>query len=144
MIHLKKIALITAVISVTAVMISCKKDVDLPIDTCVAGTGGEVMLVLQPEHHGVAIPSIPGYPDSAFIKFNVNEFPGDNPDLYDLVVTGNEGDNYVVVTGLKCGSYYIYMTGKDTSLDERVRGGIPYSFEETSGVKVIKIPITED
>lgn len=127
-----------------ALIVSCKKDVDLPVDTCVAGTGGEVTLVLQPEHHGEPIPSLPAYPDSAFIKFNVNEFPGDNPSLYDLIVVGLEGENEVTINNLKCGDYYVFMTGKDTSIDERVKGGVPVVIEQTSGVKTIKVAITED
>lgn len=124
--------------------VSCKKDIDLPVDSCIAGTGGDITLILKPEHHGEPIPSIPGYPDTAMIKFNANEFPGDNPDLYDLVVVGNTGNDFVAISNLKCGQYYIFMTGFDESIAERCKGGIPVYVEETSGVKTLKIPITED
>ena len=123
---------------------SCKKDIDLPVELCNAGTGGAVTLILKPEHHGDPIPSIPGYPDTAMIKFNVNEFPGDDPDLYDLVLVGNTGDDFVAVNNLTCGRYYIYMTGFDESIAERCRGGIPVNITESAGVQTIKIPITED
>lgn len=130
--------------SVSLFFASCKKDVDLPIETCIAGTGGEVSLILKPEHHGDPIPSVPGYPDTAMIKFNTSEYPGDNPALYDLVVVGTVGDDFVKVDNLLCGKYFVYMTGKDTSLDDRVRGGIPITISETSGTLTYRIPITED
>jgi hypothetical protein len=138
-----KVKLLSIVVTVVLAT-SCKKDIDLPVDPCVAGTGGNVTLILKPEHHGDPIPSIPGYPDTAMIKFNVNEFPGDDPDLYDLVLVGNTGDDFVAVNNLKCGKYYIYMTGFDESIAERCRGGIPFIIKESSGVKTIVIPITED
>lgn len=140
-IHLPRILLFLLLLSLT---VSCKKDIDLPVDSCIAGTGGEVTLILKPEHHGEPIPSIPGYPDTAMIKFNVNEFPGDNPALYELVVVGNTGDDFVTISNLKCGQYYIFMTGFDESIAERCKGGIPVYIEETGGVKTLKIPITED
>jgi hypothetical protein len=49
------------------------------------------------------------------------------------------------VEGLKCGDYFLFMTGFDTSIAERVKGGIPYSIAEgTSGTKSVIVPITED
>jgi hypothetical protein len=139
-----RVKTLLSVVSIMILAVSCKKDVDLPVDTCIAGTGGEVSLILKPQHHGDPIPSIPGYPDTAMIKFNVNEFPGDDPLLYDLVVVGNEGDDFVAVNNLKCGKYYIFMTGFDESIAERCKGGIPVNIEEKNGVKTLIIPITED
>ncbi len=59
------------VLFAAALISGCKDDKeDDNQPTCVAGRGGAVTLVLQPEHHGEAIPGIVGYPDSAMIKFN--------------------------------------------------------------------------
>jgi hypothetical protein len=118
---------------------SCKKD-----DKCEAGSGGSVTLILEPEHHGEPIYSQPTYRDSAFIKFDAEEFPGDDPAKYDIIVVGQSGSKQVTVSGLKCGKYYLFMTGFDTSIVERVKGGIPYEFDEEDGVKTVKVPVTED
>jgi hypothetical protein len=114
-------------------------------DPCVSGKGGTVDLMLFPQHHGEAIPGIPNYVDSAFIKFNTREFPGDNASKYDLIITGQVGSDSVLVEGLKCGDYFIFMTGFDTSIAERVKGGIPYTIQEgASGKKNVIVPVTED
>ena len=131
-------------ISVVAMSASCSKDIDIPNTICNAGTGGTHTLILKPEHHGDPIPGLPGYPDSAFIKFNSNEFPGDNPALYDLVVVGEVGLSEVVISNMKCGKYFLFMTGKDESIAERVKGGIPFSVPQEPGVYTIKVPVTED
>lgn len=122
---------------------SCSKDVDIPGTNCIAGKG-LVRVTLYPEHHEEPIPGIANYPDSAFIKFNSSEYPGEAAELYDLVVVGEVGDDFVVVDSLACGQYYIYMTGFDTSIAERVKGGIPFFIEEKSGSIEIRIPVTED
>jgi hypothetical protein len=108
-----------------------------------AGFGGDVVLILFPEHHAKAIYSQPSYPDSAFIKFNTSEFPGDDPALYDAVRVGNTGDDFVRVSGLKKGKYFIYMAGWDSTISQRVVGGIPYTIEQSSGDLIAKIPVTE-
>lgn len=143
--QLTKYLLILILISFGFV-IACDDDDDDDNNTpaCVAGKGGAVTFKLMPEHHGEPIPSTSSYPDSAWIKFNTNEYPGDNPALYDLIVVGETDSIFVIADSMKCGSYFIYMTGYDVSIAERVRGGIPVNVTETSGLKIIKVPITED
>jgi hypothetical protein len=123
-----------------ASVISCKDD----DNKCVAGTGGNVTVVAKPEHHLEPIINLPAYPDSAFVKFNTQEFPGDNPALYDLVVAGEAPEDHVHIEGLKCGKYFIFMTGFDTTIQERVKGGIPVQITQQSGERIIKVPVTED
>lgn len=126
-------------------MVSCKKNIDIPDPYCEAGNEGTITLRLFPEHHEDPITSLPNYPDSAFIKFNTDEFPGsDDPELYDLVVTGTPGSNEVVINNLSCGTYFIYMTGFDQSIVERVKGGIPVKVAYGETVKSVIIPVTED
>jgi hypothetical protein len=118
-----------------------KKDETL----CVAGEGGSCDLILFPQHHDDPILSQENYLDSVFIKFNTKEFPGDDKSKYDLIIVGNVGDDNILVKGLKCGNYFIYMTGYDQSISERVKGGIPYYIsEDFSGVKNVVVPVTED
>src|SRR5690242_1314486 len=93
-------------------VISCKKE-----DKCPAGSGGQVELVLFPQHHGRSIFGQPHYLDSAFIKFNTQEFPGEAPSLYDMVVAGSPPSDSVQVFNMKCGNYFIFMTGFDTLIN---------------------------
>jgi hypothetical protein len=121
---------------------SCKKT-----DKCTAGTGGAVTIVAFPQHHTAPVisESEPGYPDSAFVKFSP---PSDfvttsNPADYDLVVVGDSGEDHVHIPNLKCGDYFIFMTGWDIGIPSRVKGGVPESFTQTSGEIVLDVPVTE-
>ena len=136
------------------VLVSCCKDSDIPdpyapspIDTlanCVEGLNGNIEVKLTAVHHNDTIPSQVNYPDSAFIKFNAIEFPGDDPALYDLVIAGSFPDTAIFVDSLSCGYYFIFMTGWDVSIAQRVKGGIPVAFSESDVLRNIKVPVTED
>ncbi len=119
---------------------SCKKS-----DKCEAGTGGNLSVRFEPQHHGQPIYSSANYRDTVYLKFNAVDFPGPNPSSYDLIVAGNADENYVNVSGLHCGQYFIMMTGFDTSAawNTRVIGGIPYNFSESSGSQTLVIPVSE-
>ena len=112
-------------------------------DECTGGSGGNVTIAAFPQHHQVPIYSTAGYLDTAYVKFNTQEFPGTNASDYDLVIAGEAGENHVHIEGLTCGDYYIYMTGFDTAINARVTGGIPYSFSQTSGEIDLNVPVTE-
>ena len=118
---------------------SCKKK-----DSCVAGAGGAVTIAAFPQHHTKPIFSTGGnHTDTAYVKFGTQNFPGTSPSSYDLVIAGDSGEEHVHIPNLKCGDYYIYMTGFDTSINQRVTGGIPYSFSQTSGEIDVNVPVTE-
>lgn len=119
-------------------LISCKDE-----NNCKAGTGGNVTIAAFPKHHGVAIYNQGNYRDTAYLKFNTQDFPGSNPADYDMIVVGDSGEDHVHIEGLKCGDYYIWMTGLDTTINQRVTGGIPYSFSQESGEIDLTIPVTE-
>jgi hypothetical protein len=109
-------------------------------DECKAGAGGELNFVFTPKHHTKAIPGC-----IVKIKYNAKEFPGDNGP-YEIAAQGLAGENTVTVSGLKCGDYYYFATGIDSSLsatDKTVKGGIPYSTDQESGTIYIDIPVTE-
>jgi len=107
------------------------------------GTGGNTTIVAKPQHHGVPIISKIGYVDSAFVKFNAVNSPGTNPSNYDLVLAGEEGEDHVHIEGLKPGKYYIYMTGFDSTIVQRVSGGIPVTLTQSSGEVDMEIPVSE-
>ena len=107
------------------------------------GLGGDVTIAAFPKHHGMEIVSDSSYLDSAFVKFNATQSPGTSASNYDLVVAGEAGESHVHIEGLKRGRYFIYTTGWDASISQRVTGGIPYVIEQTSGEIDIDIPVTE-
>lgn len=134
--------LFTAFIALLMISSSCKKD------KCTAGTGGQVTIAAFPKHHDSIIvsESKPGYRDSAFVKFSppANFVTTANPADYDLVIVGDSGEDHVHIPNLKCGDYFIFMTGWDIRINERVKGGIPFSFSQTSGEIDQDVPVTED
>lgn len=112
-------------------------------NNCKAGIGGNVTLVAKPQHHGLAIYNQKNYPDTAFVKFDTQDSPGINPSDYDAVFVGDSGEDHVHIEGLKCGDYYIMMAGFDTTINQRVTGGIPYNFGNESGEIDLVVPVVE-
>lgn len=108
-----------------------------------AGTGGAVEIAAFPQHHQLPILSHVGYLDTAYVKFNAHELPGLKPSDFDLVIAGEVGENHVHIPNLKCGDYFIYMTGFDTTINQRVTGGVPWSVTQTSGEIDVIVPVTE-
>lgn len=122
------------VFTITAVFVACKKK-----DKCEAGAGGSVTIVAYPKHHGVSV-----RPYSAHIKYNTKDFPGVGPSSYDKTIDADTTENHIEIEDLKCGDYYIYMTGYDTAGAEMVKGGIPYTLsEDASGEVNVDVPVTE-
>jgi hypothetical protein len=56
---------------------------------------------------------------------------------------GEKGTDSVLVTALKQGNYYIFMAGFDPAINQRVKGGIPYTLTQASGKLKLIIPVTE-
>ena len=132
---------IAAFMIISFLAFSCKEDNK---SNCTAGTGGIYTIAAFPKHHDDTIYSQPGYLDTAYVKFNTHLFPGYSPADYDLVIAGEEGENHVHIKNLKCGDYFIYMTGWDTSFNGRVTGGIPYSLPESGPTDVdVVVPVSE-
>ena len=129
-----RIKIVFGILIISICFFSCGKD---------AGLGGKTTLILKPQHHAAPIYNQPAYPDSALLKFNAADFPGDIASAFDHIVVGNPMEDYVKVSGLKEGKYYIFMTGYDTTINRRVKGGIPYEVTQ-DGEITVKIPVTED
>jgi hypothetical protein len=117
---------------------SCKKE-----DKCIAGTGGSLTIVAKLRHHGELIPNDSLRPDTVWVKFNAKDWGG-APNEYDLRFIGEFPEDHVHLSGLKCGDYYFYASGWDTSIVQLVKGGIPFSTDKESGEIVLDIPVTED
>lgn len=127
------------------ISIDYNADADKDDGSCrYAGTGGNTTIVALPRHHSKPIINSAAYPDTAYVKFNAVESPGDNPSAYDMIVVGDSGEDHVHLEGLKAGKYFIYMTGYDSAVvTHRVKGGIPYTLMQTSGEVDLVIPVTE-
>ena len=116
---------------------SCNKD------KCTAGTGGNVTIVAYPQHHTKPIINKSWYVDTVYIKYNTLNSPGAGLTSYDSYVAGEAGEDHVHLENLRCGDYYLYAVGFDTTISQRVTGGIPFSFTQTSGEVIVNIPVTE-
>lgn len=130
--------LIVFILLIPFMVTSCGKD-----DNCKAGKGGNLTIMAYPEHHGKTIYNQPAYADTVFVKYDSQSLPGLTPSDYDTYFKGETGEDHVHMSGLSCGKYYFYAVGWDSSINQRVTGGIPYSTDETSGEIKIKIPVTE-
>jgi hypothetical protein len=108
-----------------------------------APAASNLTIVASPKHHAIPIPNKAGYLDTVYLKFNTQEMPATLAD-YDTLFVGEAGESHVHLEGLKCGSYYIFATGYDTTINARVRGGIPYSTDQNEGEIDLAIPVTED
>lgn len=155
----KKIFLLAMLVISICILPSCKKkkgctdinsisydnEAEVVDGSCkVAGAGGNVTLVARPQHHGTPILNTASYPDTAYLKFNTQDSPGYNPSSFDLVVPGiHIGEDHVEVEGLRPGKYFIMMTGFDTTINERVIGGIPLIITAEFGEVVLNVPVVE-
>ncbi len=135
--NMRKSILLFSVLLIVFTVPSCKKK-------CTeAGTGGSVTLVAKVYHHTEPIPNKASYLDTVYLKFNAKDSPGTNLASYDTYIVGEEGEDHVHIEGLKCGDYYLYAVGYDSTISKRVTGGIPYSFDKESGEIDLSIPVTE-
>ncbi len=116
---------------------SCKKD-----NKCEAGSGGSLVLVTQLKHHGTVIVNDSLRPDTVWIKYNVQDWSG-APAGSDAVFIGEYPEDHVHISGLKCGDYYLYASGWDTSIGEIVTGGRAFSTEDESGELHVDIAVIE-
>lgn len=118
---------------------SCKK----------AGTDGDATLVVFAKHHGTIIPNHPGYPDTVYVKFNAKDLPSDPTHDYDAIFVGEAGEDHVHCEGLHTGTYFLYVTGWDTSLNpptgQRVSGGmsVKIKYKERRSEIVVNVPVVE-
>jgi len=126
-----------AVLGFVLSLTSCKDD-----DKCQAGSGGNLTIVAQLAHHGDVIPNDSLYPDTVWVKFNVSDW-GNAPAGYDLRFIGEFPEDHVHLDGLKCGKYYLYGSGWDSSINMAVKGGKPFETDQQDGELNTTIPVVE-
>ena len=118
----------------------CKHNPEAP-PSYVAGTGGDVVIVVYAEHENTPIPNYYTHPDTAFVKFGSTTSPGIHPGNYNYYYISEPGEDHIHCPGLKCGDYYIYRTALDSAANVTRYGGYGISFSETAGDKEIHIPV---
>ncbi|HKR05292.1 MAG TPA: hypothetical protein VJY62_11725 [Bacteroidia bacterium] len=125
---------------------SCKKEQianqEIKPDTCVAGTPGNLTIKVTLQHHEHTLINLKNYRDTIYVKYNVQEFQGFDPAAYDTIYIGEYPEDNVRLTNLKCGKYYIFAVGMESTHFDRVYGGIPYSTEMKEGEVSVTIPVT--
>jgi hypothetical protein len=110
-----------------------------------AGVDGDATLVVFAKHHGTIIPNHVGYPDSVYVKFNAKDLPVDPTHDYDAVFVGEPGEDHVHCEGLHTGTYYLYATGYDSTINMRVNGGMSVKIKHKERKEEIDVdvPVTE-
>ncbi|HTL83375.1 MAG TPA: hypothetical protein VL651_16785 [Bacteroidia bacterium] len=110
---MKKIFIILLATFLCGGINSCKK----------AGTDGNTTVVVFAKHHGMTIPNHVGYPDTVYVKFNSQEAASSLSD-FDTYFVGEVGEDHIHCTNLHTGNYYLFVAGKDTTINQRVVGGM--------------------
>jgi hypothetical protein len=127
---MKKIGLISLLFILAFELQSCKK----------AGLGGDATLVVFPAHHGNSI-----YGATVYVKFNTKDSPGSSLSDYDATFVGDPKSDFVNVTELMQGNYYLYAIGYDSSISALCYGGQNFTIKrkDKSDSRNVEISITE-
>lgn len=108
---------------------ACRHSDDM---TCMAGSGGDVEVVVYANHNGTNLINYL-HPDTAFVKYGTTTSPGNSPAIYDTYFVSEEFEDHIHVTHMKCGSYYIYRTAFDSVANKTYYGGLGITFSQTTG-----------
>ncbi|MCX6248013.1 MAG: hypothetical protein NTW10_09785 [Bacteroidetes bacterium] len=119
----------------------CKHKTEDSLPSCIAGTGGNLTLVVFAYHNGISIPNYYTHPDTAFIRFGTTISPGINSAAYSTFFVSAPGDDHIHCPGLRCGDYFIYRTAWDSVAGTTRYGGYGISIADTSGDKIINIAV---
>jgi hypothetical protein len=122
-----KLVLAGVLLLIAFVFSSCHKE----------GLGGNGSITGTVAHHGKPIPNC-----AVYLKFNTQDFPGDNLSLYDASVTA-DSDGQFTFPKLYKGEYYLYGIGMDTGINQVVRGGVPVKVKRNK-VTIQDVAVTED
>ncbi|MBS1616499.1 MAG: hypothetical protein JST06_10330 [Bacteroidetes bacterium] len=110
---------------------SCKKSDDNGL-SCPAGDGGNTQVVVFATRGGDTILNTAGN-DTVYVKYGASQSPGTDPALYDKAFAGEQGENHIHLTRLKCGTYFLYRVSWDPLSQQRYSGTVAISFTKTSG-----------
>lgn len=102
--------------------------------------GGDASLLVHTAHHNGNITGA-----TVYVKCGVYELPANITSNYDLKYTAAPDEDHIHITGLRCGNYYLYAVGYDSTISQPVSGGIPVEipWKERKSEIEIHIPTTE-
>lgn len=111
-----------------------------------AGIDGDATLVVFAKHHGTIIPNHAGYPDTVYVKFNAKDLPSDPTHDYDALFVGEGTEDHIHCEGLHTGTYFLFVAGWDTNINQRVTGGmsVKIKYKERKSEINLDVPVTED
>ncbi len=147
MVNKKNIIPTLLLLSLSIIIIaSCKKDSSTDPTTpgvaCIADSGGTKTIIARLEHHTVNIPNQISNPDTVWVKFNAINW-SDAPNNFSVRYIGVGGEDHINLTNLKCGNYFLYASGYDTSIASPVFGGINVTLSPSDSIVNKAIPVTE-
>jgi len=93
---------------------------------CKGGTGGNATVVATIFHHTKAITGA-----SVYVKYGAKDFPGTTTSAYSASITAANNSNTVTFKDLKCGDYFFYGVGFDSTLSLPVTGGYHLSIKHS-------------
>lgn len=80
---------------------------------------------------------------TAYIKFDVTEFPGTDGSNYDDLILVNETNGRFEFKNLPKGNYFIFGDGYDQECQCEVIGGVPITLINDDVMIEINLPVTE-
>jgi len=101
------------------------------------GPGGEAEIHINAKHHDALIPNTVVY-----IKYDANDFPGDDLSLYDASIT-TDAMAHGHFKDLKKGNYYIYGVGFDSAINQALTGGMKVRISKKDEMTEVDLQITE-
>ena len=122
----KLLTLSAALVSIVALLPSCKKSEDA---TCVSGSGGSTQIVVYGVRNGDTIIHSAQQPDTAFVSWSNS---GDAA-AYDKLYIAEAGEDHIHLSSLNCGSYRIRLSVFDSVSMTRYTGTTTVSYTKTSG-----------
>jgi hypothetical protein len=110
-----------------------------------AGVDGDATLAVFPKHHGTPILNQTTYLDTVYVKFDAKDLPTDPTHDYDAIFVGEAGEDHVHCEGLHAGTYFLYVTGFDSSINSRVTGGmsVKIKYKERKDEIALDVSVTE-
>jgi hypothetical protein len=130
-------------IAVVMILNACKHKADSPPapPACIAGSGGNVIMVVYANFGSTPIPNYFTHPDTAFVKFGTKTSPGTQPGNFDIYFVSEPGEDHIHCPGLKCGDYFIYRTAWDSLANVFRYGGFGISVTDTAGEQLIHVAV---
>jgi hypothetical protein len=118
-----------------------------PENNCIAGGGGNFTVVGFFNRDGREVVNHEWHLDTVWVKYNALQAPDKYSPRYDTMIVGEEGEDHIHIKGLKCGDYFFYAAGLDTTLDTimypHVTGSFAFTVEGTAGEAEIIIPVSQ-